>query len=113
MRVTRTMLPLLALAIIGCAREPMRVPTSKLPSRPVPLTPTPALAFTPPAAIDVADDLDLSREGRGTYASAGYESLVISETYVRQDDRMRMDRFGDSGTFERRAISTTVTVRQR
>jgi hypothetical protein len=113
MRVTPAILPLLALAIIGCARKPMRVPELKLPPRPVPQPALAALAFTPSVARDVADDVYLDRQGRGSYASAGFESLVVSETYVRQDDRMRMDRFGDSGTFERRAISTTVTVRQR
>lgn len=106
-------LPLVALALVGCAREPMRVPTAQLQPRPVPLPPAPSLAFTPAVARDVADQIDLSRDNRGAFASAGFENTVVSETWVRQDDRMRMDRFGDDGTFERRAISTTVTVRQR
>jgi hypothetical protein len=113
MRVPLLVLPLLALTIVGCAREPMRVPAAQLMPRAVPVPATPALAFTPPAARDIADELDLDRDGRGPYASAGYESQVVSETYVRTDDRQRFDRFGDDGSFQRRAISTTITVRQR
>jgi hypothetical protein len=113
MRVLPMILPLVALVMVGCAREPMRVPTAQLQPRPVPAPPTAALAFTPMIARDIADEIDLSRDNRGAFASAGFENTVVSETYVRQDDRMRMDRFGDDGTFERRAISTTITVRQR
>ena len=113
MRVHPQILMLLAVVAVGCAREPMRGPAAALPPRAVPVPSTAALAFTPPVAQDVADELDLDRSGRGMFASAGYESEVVSETYVRTDDRQRSDRFGDQGYFERRAVSTTVTVRQR
>lgn len=79
--------------------------------RAVPASATDALAFTPPTAMAVADDMDLDREGRAMYAVGGYESEVVSETYVRTDDRQRYNRFGDEGQYERRAI--TVSVRQR
>lgn len=113
MRVRPQIVVLLAVIAVGCAKEPERVPAAALPPRPVPLPSTPALAFTPPVALDIADRLDLDREGRGAYAAAGFESQVLSETYVRTDDRQRYDRFGDEGHYERRAVSTTVTVRQR
>jgi hypothetical protein len=51
--------------------------------------------------------------GRGPQAFAGYEETVISETWVRTDDRQRWGRWGDQSTFERRAVSTTVTVQKR
>ena len=113
MRVLPQVLPLLALAIIGCAREPMAAPSQPLMPRSVPAPSTPALAFTPPVAMDIAEDLYLDRSDRGTFASAGYESEVVSETFVRTDDRQRFDQYGNQGHYERRAVSTTVTVRSR
>jgi hypothetical protein len=104
---------MVALTLVGCAREPMRAPAAQLMPRSVPAPSTAALAFTPPAARGVADELYLDREGRGAYAAAGFESQVLSETYVRTDDRQRYDQFGNNGSFERRAISTTVTISQR
>lgn len=104
----RFLLAILALvSTIGCqseprpaAREPLYHPGSA------------ALVYTPPVAVDEAD-LDLSRAVRGPYAAGGVESTIIDTTYVYQDDRQRYDRWGDWSRFERRAVSTTVTVRQR
>ena len=70
-----------------------------------------ALAFTPPVAREIPQ-LDLLREGRGPSAYGGVEAVVLSETYVRQDDRQRWNRWGDNSQFERRSVSTTVTVRK-
>jgi hypothetical protein len=71
-----------------------------------------ALVYTPPAAVDERE-LGLSREGRGLYALGGVEQTIIDTTYIYQDDRQRFDRFGDWSRFERRAVSTSVTVRRR
>ncbi len=71
-----------------------------------------ALVYTPPAARGT-EDLDLSREGRGMYALGGVETTIIDTTYVYQDDRQRYDQWGDWSRFERRAVSTSVTIRQR
>lgn len=107
---TRTIV-ILALLIdtVGCASKPAVV------ERPRPLVPpqpaSVSLAFTPTVARDVGA-LDLDREGRQTVAYAGYERQVESVTYTVQDDRQRSNRFGtDQSTFERRSVSTTVTVR--
>jgi hypothetical protein len=71
-----------------------------------------ALVYTPPVAMN-HNDLDLSREGRGLYALGGVETTIIDTTYVYQDDRQRYDQWGDWSRFERRSVSTSVTVRQR
>lgn len=70
-----------------------------------------ALVYTPPVAMN-DQDLDLSREGRGPYAMGGIESTVIDTTWIYQDDRQRFDHYGDFSRFERRAVSTSVRVRQ-
>ena len=71
-----------------------------------------ALVYTPPMAVG-ENELDMSREGRGLYAMGGVETTIIDTTYVYQDDRQRYDKWGDWSRFERRAVSTSVTVRQR
>lgn len=71
-----------------------------------------ALVYTPAVALR-DEDLDLSRDGRDMYALAGVESTIIDTTWVVQDDRQRYDKHGDWSRFERRAVSTRVTVRQR
>jgi hypothetical protein len=57
--------------------------------------------------------MDLSRESRGPYALGGVETTIVDTTYVYQDDRQRYDNWGDWSRFERRSVSTSVTVRQR
>lgn len=88
-------------------------------SKPVPVAREPlfqpgaaALVYTPPMAMGV-EELDLSRDGRSLYAVGGVEMTIIDTTYVYQDDRQNYDHWGDWSRFERRAVSTSVTVRQR
>lgn len=97
----------LALGLVGCASRPAATANPPRVARP-PAPSAPALAFTPRVANE---DLDLGRDGRQTVAYAGYESQVMSVTYTRQDDRQRWGRYGDQSQFERRSVSTTVTVR--
>lgn len=79
---------------------------------------TSALAFTPPVARDVGE-LGLERESRGPVAYAGYESQVFSQTVVYQDDNQMFQQNGRSGfsgdysRFQRRAVTSSVTVRTR
>ena len=101
----------LGLSVVGCASRPAPVaPAIAHRAMRPPAPSTAALAFTP-AIADEAEDLDLSRDGRQTVAYAGYEQQVSSVTYTRQDDRQRWGRYGDQSMFERRSVSTTVTVR--
>jgi hypothetical protein len=110
----RTTVLILAAALTGCASQSTPAPRAEatLVPRALPTAPSAvALAFTPPIAADL-DDLGLDRDGRQTVAYAGYERQVVSTTYTRQDDRQRSIRGGyDQSFFERRSISTTVTVR--
>ena len=106
--------PLMILAAMllagGCtASRPAPIAQAYVPSMPS----ASALAFTPPVAYDVADELDLDRDGRRQIAYGGVETVVISESWVQQDDRQRFGRFGDNSQFERRAVSTRVTISGR
>ena len=99
------------LGLIGCASRV--TPAAETSARHHELRPpgpsAAALAFTPRLADD---DVNLDREGRQTVAYAGYEQQVLSVTYTRQDDQQRWNANGrDQSEFERRSISTTVTVR--
>lgn len=107
----RIALPILAaMMLVGCQAKPEpQVETSRQPAF---LPASAALAFTPPVAMD-EDYLDLSRDGRGGYAVGGFETTIIEETYVRQDDRMRQSQWGGWSQFERRSVSTSVTIRRR
>lgn len=107
----KPLIPILSAALlVGCeskpqeqardAREPFYQPGSA------------ALVYTPPVAIG-EEELDLSRDSRGGYALGGVETTIVDTTYVYQDDRQRYDKWGDWSRFERRAVSTSVTVRQR
>jgi hypothetical protein len=100
----------LAIASAGCTSSGARVSAERDRIAPPPPAAA-ALAFTPPVTFD-GPDLDLSRDGRGPAAISGYEETVVSTTWVRQDDRQRWGRWGDYSQFERRSISTTVTVRK-
>src|SRR4051812_39773393 len=102
---------LMIAGVVGCTTEPHgdRVATPPV-ERPLPASAS--LAFTPPIARDLPDDPDLARDGRGVGVINGYEAVVVSETWTRQDDRYRFDRYGNQSQFERRSVSTTVTVRQ-
>lgn len=62
-----------------------------------------ALAFDPPI-VSSAVTPDLSRAGRQRSAYIGFDSVVTTHFYVRNDDRQVI--YGDdSGRYERRAIS--------
>lgn len=111
-------LMLLAAVLIGCETpragqaDDATPREASWPVRPPPRA-SAALAFTPPVAYAADDMFYLDRAGRGPGAYAGYEQTVVSETWVRTDDRQRWGRWGDQSTFERRAVSTTVTVQKR
>ena len=111
----RLIIPALLLATLGlgCATDRSATADDRpiAPARVVvPGPATASLAFTPDVALDV-EPLDLDRDGRRQFAYAGYESTIVSATYTRVDDRQRYNRFGDDSQYERRSISTTVTVR--
>ena len=112
-----TIIPALLLAglTIGCAASTPNAPLAASAPRRLPPSPaSPALAFTPAVARD-ADDLDLGRGDRGPFAYAGFEQNVVSVTYTRTDDDQRYfgrGRLGgDDSDYQRRSISTVVTVR--
>ena len=70
-----------------------------------------ALAFDPPVVAS-AVTRDLSREGRGPSAYVGYDEVVTTRFYLRQDDRQVI--YGDdAGRFERRAVSERFGVSYR
>lgn len=108
----KPVLILAALTIVGCASKPAPEAQAAPTRRPLPPAPSAvALAFTPTYAAD-ADELGLDRDGRQTVAYAGYEQKVLDVTYTRQDDRQRSGRNGhDQSYFERRSVSTSITVR--
>ncbi len=82
------------------------------PIRPFGPSPAAALAFTPPVAL-YAPPIDLTRDGRSHAAYLGYELQTLDTVWVRQDDQLRDNRWGNNSRFERRAISTRVQTRVR
>lgn len=109
MRTPAVFILVLAALTVGCASQSER--SAAVHPELMLADSAPALAFTPSCAAGIPI---LDRSERQTVAYAGYESQIVSETYTRQDDRQRWNRFGgDDGSFERRSISTTVTVRSR
>src|SRR4051812_24005658 len=104
------LLILSSVLVIGCQSRPEPVISDR--REPVFQPGAAALVYTPPVAM-AESELDLSRDGRGVYAMGGVETTIIDTSFVYQDDRQRYDKWGDWSRFERRAVSTSVTVRQR
>ena len=71
-----------------------------------------SLVFEPPVVAS-EPPLEISRQGRGPAAHAGFEEIVSTYYYLYVDDR-QLDYNGRShDRFERRAVSTRVGVTHR
>src|SRR5215212_8524533 len=112
----------LSLAAVGCASKPAPQPVAAVAQASDSVyeraTVAGALLYDPPVVAN-APPVDLSREGRGVSAYAGYEELTTTYYYLYQDDRQL--HYGGSGNsswrnldrFERRAITQRVGVSYR
>ncbi len=70
-----------------------------------------ALAFDPPVVANAVTP-NLARVGRETTAFVGFDTVITTHFYVRNDDR-QVIYGGDGGVYERRAISEQVGVSYR
>ena len=111
----RQCLVIAALFAAGCASAPSRPTETVYTDRcTATVRPAAALVYDPPITLAEAP-LDLSREGRDEQAFLGYEDGRVTFFYIHQDDRQlsfgflgRGSRFGNSGYFDRQAVSDTV-----
>ena len=70
-----------------------------------------ALAFDPPVVASAVTP-DLSRDGRGPSAYVGFDQVITTHFYLRNDDR-QIIRGEGAGRYERRAISERFGVTHR
>ena len=70
-----------------------------------------ALAFDPPVVANAVTP-DLARDGRETSAYVGFDQVITTHFYLRNDDRQVIQGYG-SDRYERRAISERFGVSHR
>lgn len=108
----RGLLILSGLMLAGCASKPAPIVVTS----PAPIydeAVSAALVYPPPITQD-GPRLDLSREGRDQAAFAGFEDVITSFYYLRQDDyQASYGRHHNNDQFQREAISERVGVSYR
>lgn len=95
----------------GCASKPAAPPVAQTPQI-YDEAISAALVYDPPAIAN-QPPLDLSREGRSQSAFAGFDELITTFYYLRQDDDQQSFGKCRNDRFERQAITERVGVSYR
>ena len=106
-----TLILVMICGVAGCASKPVAQAPEPAPSQ-FDDAVTASLVFEPPVVAS-EPPLEISRQGRGPAAHAGFEEIVSTYYYLWVDDR-QLDYNGRShDRFERRAVTTRVGVTHR
>jgi hypothetical protein len=102
----------LGVLMAGCASKPAPPSAAVAPIDTYDDAVAAALVYDPPVLLN-SPRLEVSREGRGQAAFAGFDEVIATYYYLRIDDRQQSYGNWRNDRFERQAITTRVGVSYR